>query len=336
MSVSVSKQTGLVSYKFTNGMRIDNATAYVNDIHAGVFSNSDYSVHEISTAPVHDKLGAGLRVTITHSDNQHDISLVQHLTFYSSSPYIIINAEASARDKSNLESRDICPLAVLPASGGKLTIPGNDPRILDAPFDNDNWVGVVQRSWAKPGAPKVSGISYDFISLYDRFTFSGLVMGSIRHDFWKTGIVYRAAEQKGSIDSLKIFGGATTPDHKDLPAAYGGYDGTHDLVEHGTMKGKTVSSPDIYLAASADIRKSLTEYGVVNAKINGRLSWAGAAPVYWNSFGVENVLGASGIMMLSGVKQTSDFLHTLKNLSSNSKPVLSIDSYDQKYILQKF
>jgi alpha-galactosidase len=329
MSISVSKQTGLVSYKFSNGMRIDNATAYVNDVHAGLFSNSDYSVHKISTAPLHDKLGTGLRVTIIHSDDRHAISLVQHFTLYKSSPYLIINAEASNRDKSNMETRDICPLAVLPGNGGKLTIAGNDPRILDAPFDNDNWVGVVQRSWAKPGAPKVSGISYDFISIYDRFTFSGLVMGSISHDFWKTGIAYRAADTKGQIDSLKIFGGASTPDHKELPAAYGGYDGTHDLVEHGTMLGQTISSPDIYLAASSDIRKTLTEYGEVNAKVNGRLSWTGAAPVYWNSFGVEGVLGSSGIMMPQGVEQVSDFLHTLKNMSSHSKPVLSIDSYDQ-------
>lgn len=329
VSVSVSKRTGLINYRFKNGVRINNAGAYVVDLVAGRFASNDYGIHHISTTTIHDKLGSGLRLTIQHSDNQHILSLVQHLTLYNATPYLIINAEATAGDKSNLQSREICPLAVLPVSGGTLTVTGNDPRLLDEPFDNDNWAGVVQRNWAKPGEVAVSGISYDFVAVYDRFTFSGLVLGSISHDFWKTGIVYRAAPQKGTLDSLKIVGGAVSPDNKALPAAYGGYDGTHDLVEHGTMKGKTIMSPDIYMAASADIRKSLKQYGAVNAAVNGSLAWDGPAPVYWNSFGVENVLGASGIMMPAGVKQTSDFLHTLKNLGKNSKPVLSIDSYDQ-------
>ncbi|TFF39323.1 alpha-amylase family protein [Mucilaginibacter psychrotolerans] len=330
VSVSVSKRTGLINYRFKNGVRINNAGAYVIDVVAGRFATTDYRIHQISTAVIHDKIGSGLRLTIQHRDSQHAVTLVQHLTLYHATPYLIINAEATAGDKSNLQSREICPLAVLPSSGGKLTLAGNDPRILDAPFDNDNWAGVVQRSWAKPGAVAVFGVSYDFVAVYDRFTFSGLVLGSISHDFWKTGIFYRAAAKKGTIDSLKVTGGAVTPDNKALPAAYGGYDGTHDLVEHGTTIGQVISSPDIFLSASADIRKSLNEYGAVNALANGCLAWEGPAPVYWNSFGVENVLGASGIMMPDGVKQTSDFLHTLKNLSRNSKPVLSIDSYDQK------
>jgi alpha-galactosidase len=60
------------------------------------------------------------------------------------------------------------------------------------------------------------------------------------------------------------------------------------------------------------------------------LRWTGYAPVYWNSFGVEDVLGSHGIMMPAGVRQISDTIRSLENFNGYGKPVLSIDSYDQK------
>jgi hypothetical protein len=54
-SISVDKQTGLISYRFRNGIRINYAHANVTELRASTFLSSEYSFHEISTAP-HDKL----------------------------------------------------------------------------------------------------------------------------------------------------------------------------------------------------------------------------------------------------------------------------------------
>ncbi len=332
VKISINKHTGTVNYIFANGIRINHTVAYVTDVRSGHFVSTDFTAHTSSVAQVRDKLGTGMCLTVVHSDNKHIIALAQHFTLYQSLPFLIINVDAISQDQKQapLESRDICPLAVLPEYGGNLFVPGKEPRILDAPFDNDDWVSMLERKWPHVDSAKASGISYEFSAVYNQSDFSGLVMGSIRHDVWKTGIVYRTGRDLGTIDSLKVFGGAATSDNPSLPAAYGGYDGTHDVIAHGTMTGKSISSPDIYLNASNDIRKAFTEYGRVNAALNGRLSWKGDAPVYWNSYAVEGVLGSSGIMMPPAVKEISDFIGSLHNFSRYAKPVLSIDSYDQK------
>lgn len=228
-----------------------------------------------------------------------------------------------------LETRDISPIAVLPQYKGRLFVPGTEPRILDMPFDNDDWTPTLERSWPKAGSPKTTGITYEFSAIYDMLKNSGLVIGSVKHDFWKTGLAYQTSNELGYVDSLKVFGGASTSDNPKLPPAHGGNDGTHDLVAHGTAIGQSVSSPTIFLCAKDDLNEAFKQYGEVNSAINGKQIWNGYAPVYWNSFGVEGVLGYEKVMMPPAVEKISDFLHTLTNFSSYFKPVMSIDSYDQ-------
>jgi len=94
------------------------------------------------------------------------------------------------------------------------------------------------------------------------------------------------------------------------------------------MKGKSVNSSLIYLYAG-DTRKEFVEYGNANAILSGRLTWNGFAPVYWNSFGVEGILGYEGKMMPKDITKIPDFIQTLTNFNKYAKPVISIDSYDQ-------
>lgn len=323
--------TGRVTYRFLNGVFAKNTVAYINYIHYGYLSSADFSEHYFAVDHINDSTGIGIRVNIKHSDDIHKIILIQHITIYKNQPYLLVSVEAKCITGETVlpETRDISPIAILPDQNGGFFIPGNEPRILDAPFDNDNWVNVLERQWPAGQASKISGISYEFSAVYDNASFSGLVIGSVTHDFWKTGIVYRTGPGTGNIDSLKVCGGAATEDDRSKKPAYGGLDGTHDHAPHGTMIGMSVSSPLIYICGTLDIRKAFVEYGKVNAMLNGRLKWKGYAPVYWNSFGVENVLGNSGIMMPSGVAKISDFIQSLDNFNKYAKPVLSIDSYSQ-------
>ncbi|MBN9385335.1 MAG: hypothetical protein J0H74_31550 [Chitinophagaceae bacterium] len=323
-AVILHTATGKVDYHFTDGIVLDNTVAYIQELRTGYLSTADLALHPYSTDAVEDSLGKGIRINIKHMDDRHALYLLQRITLYADHPRVLMDLIAGSAKGQALETRNISPLAVLAAQQGRLSIPGSEPRILDAPFDNDDWVGVVERHW-----PDASGISYEFSSVYDYVSLAGVVVGSVGHDYWKTGIVYRTAAIKGQLDSLVVYGGAATPDVAGLPHAYGGQDGTHDHMPHGTMIGDVVASPPIYLSGGKDIRKTFTDFGQANARLNGSLVWKGYAPVYWNSFGVEGVLGYEKVMMPPGVAKISDYLHTLDNFNRWAHPVLSIDSYDQ-------
>jgi alpha-galactosidase len=328
-SVAVNYATGCVSYHFSNGVVLNNTIAYVNDISSGYLSTVDCKIHQAATDTFTNSAGKGIRMVVRHSGNKNGIALIQQIFCYTDHPYILVNLTAIKDGRTeNLETRDICAIAILPQQNGQLTQPGSEPRFLDVPFDNDDWVSVLEQNWHDK-AKKFSGISYEYAAVYDNSTFSGLVMGSLSHDFWKTGIVYHSSLQKGVIDSLKIYDGAATEDNPKLAPAYGGLDGTHDHVPHGTMTGELVNSSVIYLCGLADVRKAFVDYGNANVIFNGKQTWRGDAPVYWNSFGVEGVLGYEHVMMPKDVLKITDFLQTLPNFNGHSKPVLSIDSYDQ-------
>lgn len=313
VSVYVDTVTGRVSYRFASGQAVENSIAYVEDVHMGYLSATGCRGHEYHITPVHDSLGRGRTLTLVHSGDAAGLTLIQHITLYDDQPFLLLDVEARGGGAFLPETRNISPL------GGVVRAPGAELRLLDVPFDNDDWVHVLERR-----APAL-GMSYELSAIYDSSTFSGLVLGSVTHDFWKTGIAYRM----GAADSLVVFGGVSTPDNPALPADEGGRDGTHDHAPHGTMVGAVVRSPRVFLCGAQDVRTAFTVYGQINAKINGRLTWKGPAPVYWNSFGVEGVLGYSGVMMPPGVQKISDFIATLDQFNRYTAPVLSIDSYDQ-------
>lgn len=315
VSIVLHTTTGQVDYHFAGGSSLDNTIAYIDDINTGMLTTASLEQHPYSTDAIEDSLGKGIRINIKHMDDKHALFLLQRITLYADGPYILTELiAAGTTGQIPVETRNISPLAILPATKGRLTISGSEPRILDEPFDNDEWVGVKERHW-----PDAAGISYDFSSVYDNTTFTGIVLGAVTHDVWKTGIIYKTAAVKGQIDSFVVYGGAATRDK----------DGTHDHMLHGTVKGNAVTSPLVYLAGGKDFRPLFTTYGRINATLNGHLSWKGYAPVYWNSFGVEGVLGYEKVMMPPGVGRISDYLHSLDNFSRWSHPVLSIDSYDQ-------
>jgi hypothetical protein len=331
-SVYIDTTTGTVTYRFGSGQVLEGAVAYVDDVHTGRLSVTDCRRHTYTTRRTSDSLGRGWTLTFVHSGNASGLVLIQHITLYDDPAFILLDVEARADEGRSLspETRNISPLAVLPGRGA-LRAPGTALRLLDVPFDNDDWVHVLERVWPANGQPRVSGMSYEVSAVYDNDTFSGLVLGSVTHDFWKTGIAYDLGPEvaQQTTDSLVVFGGVSTEDNPSLPADEGGRDGTHDHAPHGTMLGSTVRSPWVFLCGGTDIRAAFIAYGNLNAKVNGRLTWKGPAPFYWNSFGVEGVLGYEHVMMPTGVRATSDFIATLDQFNRYTRPVLSIDSYDQ-------
>lgn len=322
----INKKEGHVSYYFQDGSFLKNTTAMVKDVAGNVYGSDQFAQHIIEVQPVSDLIGKGQQLNIVHRNPGTGLKLIQSVLIYKAQSFFILRLTAVTRNTEKLSVNYISPLALAKQKGGTGFINGNQPRVLDMPFDNDNWTKALTAEWR---AEPVRGTGYSFSSLYDAERLSGVVVGAVTHDFWKTGLQYTLSTQKNILDSFIVYGGASTPDNSSLPAEYGGNDGTHDIVAHGAMTGSTVVSPDIFVGGLNSRAEAFQAYGRVNQKKNGALKWNDTAPFYWNSFGVEGVLGYEKRMMPDGVLAVSDYIASLKHFSANKKVYMSIDSYDQ-------
>jgi alpha-galactosidase len=165
---------------------------------------------------------------------------------------------------AGLRTRWIAPVVVSTAGG---VDPGShaDPRALWVPFDNDAW--VTYNAAPIGGA----GVSFEAAAFYDSATRNGIVVGSVLHDTWKTGVYYSGAN--GRLDALNVFGGATDPTW------------THDVVPHGEVAGDVLYSPMVFVGYGPDWRDVMEELADVNAFYVNRLPWNGGVPFGWNSWG---------------------------------------------------
>src|SRR5262249_9109983 len=154
----------------------------------------------------------------------------------------------------------ISPVVVSTAGGVDVGTYG-DVRILQVPFDNDNWVSYDARPIAS------SGTSYEVAAIYDNVTRNGIVVGSVTHDIWKTGIFFIGAN--GKLDAMNAFGGAVD------------YDRTRDVLPHGKVTGGSIASPTIFVGYASDWRDAMEEYVDANLAVRSGLAWKGGVPFGW-------------------------------------------------------
>ncbi|MDR1463735.1 MAG: hypothetical protein LBJ11_00335 [Oscillospiraceae bacterium] len=143
-------------------------------------------------------------------------------------------------------------------------LPGGS-RMLKAPFDNDDYAAF------EPVGVNSTGESHELTALLDDEGGSAVVIGSVTHDTWKTGIAWRG--QKNKVTRFCVYGGAADKL-------------TRDTQPHGTVTGAAVTSPTIFLGAFSDWRAGLNAYGAANAAVAPPLPWDGGTPLGWNSWGV--------------------------------------------------
>jgi hypothetical protein len=181
-----------------------------------------------------------------------------------------------------------------------------DPRVLWVPFDNDSFVSYNAAPLAGAG-----GTAFEAAAFYDNTSRAGLVVGSVTHDTWKTGIYY--AGTATGLTAMNVFGGAND-------ATW-----THDVVPHGMVTGTTIASPLMFVGAGPDWRDLLEEYAAANAAQAPMLAWDGGAPFGWNSWGTlkTNVTYDAAV-------GASDYLHgTLSPAGFEDDGVVyvNLDSY---------
>ena len=192
----------------------------------------DYAERSCSVVRIHDRFGAGSRITVTHRGRGLP-AMKQMFYVYDHCGYFL--TEAVFESLHGVTSNLMAPVVVTGTGAVDLGTGGSNRMIL-MPYDNDSWDDLLT-----DGSVNGEGTSYEVTAMYDNQSRSGFVFGSVTHEFWKTGISFQGSGNR--LDTLRIFGGANS--ERD----------TRDLCPHGARVGTVIHSPLIFLGRFADWRR---------------------------------------------------------------------------------
>ena len=232
-----------------------------------VVSTRDYAKHHVSTKKINDHFGEGYHYEVTYTGNNLPV-LVQSFYVYPTKDYVL--TDFTLESTSEMASNYMAPVNVdrMP----EVLNQGENNRALFIPFDNDCWI----RYQSHP-LTFTELTSYEVTAIFNNDDREAMVIGSVEHDSWKTGITIG----KGNIynvGSLVCYGGVADKT-------------TRDSKPHGALKGTTIKSPKILVGFFEDWREGMEEYAQANAviappkafvdrcKANGQI-----AGVYWTPF----------------------------------------------------
>lgn len=266
---------------------------------------SEYESRQLNAAAadeVSDAIGTGRCLTVLHTWEGLPL-LRQQFTVYEEQAYITVKLEVDAESGGKLESNYMAPVLADASSGPFMSLglpEGHALQALLVPFDNDKWVRY--ESVSMPG--EVEG--YEATALYDPASGKGMVMGSVTHDTWKTGLRVRSAAA-GCVESLEIYGGAAG----EL---------SRDSIPHGAIAGAVLESPVILLGSFGSYRGGLEAFGHANAAFAPALPWEHGVPFGWNSWSA-----VGGKLDYDVYSKTSDFLRKLQDNGFNKEGIVYVN-----------
>lgn len=238
-------------------------------------------------------------VTVTSTGSSWP-TMIQTFIFDQNDSFL---TSVSMSASTNLQSNWMSPFVV--DTSGYLNIGiTNDNRALFVPFDNDDFVKYNSEPMNS------SDTGYEVGAFYDNVSRHGLVLGSVTHDKWKTGIWWSGGNNE--ISQMHAFGGATSP---------------WDVMPHGSIVGTNISSPVIFVGFGNDWRITMENFAGENELYAPMLVWTNGVPFGWNSWGVTNY---QSHISYDAAIAVSDSIHT--NLqpygfTNNGTVYVNLDSY---------
>lgn len=212
-------------------------------------------------APLKDQTGTGKQYVITSSGN----GIKKQQFFY------VYNGDNGFYTALVLRGTGARSRSMSPLTTTALQFPVKDTiRAVHVPFDNDTWV-----KYSTEDLPAASFTSAEVTAVYNTVNNNGLVIGSVEHNNWKTGIALKGTTAQQTM--LSVIAGWTDSI------------GTRDNIPHGMVSsGDTLcASPKIYVLPGSDWRTGMEQYAQANRKAEPRyiFNWTAAKPFGWNSWG---------------------------------------------------
>lgn len=256
-----------------------------------------------------DAFGTGKRVEIVYTLENPALTATHIYYLYSEKDYILTELKVESTDV--IASNYMSPLTTTETSAFLPEVSGTNVALI-VPFDNDAWVRYGSNVFRSGH----TYTSYEAGCLYSTENNDGLVLGSIEHDNWKTGVVTKVGSSN-KILSLTVYGGISD-----------NYDGTtpttRDQLPHGKVKGTMVKSPKIMLGYFDDWRDGMETYGELNAIVAPKRAWNKGTPFGWNSWG--NAMSDLSYTIASAV--SSFFAEKLApEFSNDGTCYIGLDSY---------
>ena len=295
VQINYDLNTGLASFVYSGSTIISNFYSQVMLGGTSVMSTSGSYTRKISVGS-----NGETDVTLTASDGTP--TMVQRFIIVNSN-YLLMQVELEGANGVTLSSNSMAP--IITTMPGSIKLPTvSDPRFLLVPFDNDSFSTYNDASvynslyWAS---------SYEVGVFHDGGTRNGLVLGSVTHDTWKTGIIANSAYGNYAIDTLDVVGGFAAPE---------------DQVPHGSVTGNTIASPTIMVGFYSDWRNGLEAYANANAQVAPMLTWTKPAPMGWSSWGHVQ----TGMVLGTALEDASYFHQKLPNFNNQGVSYMNLDA----------
>ena len=296
-SVTMSNGQNLITYDLSMGLATfasggqNKITNFYSEAYSGPTLYRSTSSSYTRTA----SNGANGETDITLTASDGSPTMIQR--FILSANHFTIQVEL---DGAGAGSNEMSPLVVNQV-GAVDTGSYTDPRFLIVPYDNNAYYNYNAET-----SNGVSDTGYEVGAFYDNTSRNGLVIGSVTHDTWKTGIQFT-----GNANKL------------DFLWAYGGANSSEDQLPHGSVTGAKILSPVVMVGYYDDWRNGMEDFANTNAQYAPMLAWTGPAPMGWNSWGkIQNNLS------YTNATAVEDYFHTqLPNYNNNGVVYINLDNY---------
>lgn len=188
-----------------------------------MLSSTDYRQISYTKTAIKDGFGNGFKHVFLLK--QAGLPNMQQVFYtYSGLDYFMISL--------TLQGVDLSINHMVPLSGNLTDREVSDvPTSLFVPFDNDTFISYH----AVPLKANTSNPSAEVTALYHDQSRNGFIIGSIEHSNWKTGIITAAdSDKKIAIQAI---------------CGYTEENITRDKIEHGYLKGNSISSARVFFGA---------------------------------------------------------------------------------------
>lgn len=227
------------------------------------YTSADYQSRSIQAAPLRGAAGTGLKITVTHTAPELP-ELRQEFVLYEGRDYLLTQLTLCAKEGETAASNYLAPLSITQRGNVQAASP-RWSRFLEVPFDNDAWVTFETKSLFQEGQ------SHEAAAFFEPDEGAGLILGSVTHDTWKTGVSFEGSF--GNIRSLAAYSGANTAL-------------TRDQSPHGQVSGREVSSALLFIGVFDNWKEGMNTFAQANTDIvpkkESRLK---SVPIGWNSWG---------------------------------------------------
>ncbi|XHR92431.1 hypothetical protein ACFJIV_18965 [Mucilaginibacter sp. UC70_90] len=175
-TINYDQKTGTFSV-IENGKTVLGNCYSKAGINGKLITSTAYKSVAYTKTLITDGFGKGVKHTFTLNGNNLPNMVQVFYTYPSHKGYFFIELYVKGK---NLKTNYMEPIA------GNMAAISDDTRSVFVPFDNDTFISYDSKAFKAP----LTNTSAEVGTVFDNSSRMGLVVGSVEHETWKTGVPY--------------------------------------------------------------------------------------------------------------------------------------------------